>query len=194
MDESNRSDEKITRTITLVRAAAQRGEPFKAVIKVTIRRCDGVSPHLDIDLAPCGRYTELSIVGEVYCVGDRRGDPSSCGQCVDLVREAFSGHEGEGLNGERGSVTELCDLWDRWHLNGMRAGTRAQAEHLREHPPAEPFYPVGHYEKAMEILKAADLYTDRGYKYGQSWLVELLPDDVLKRLGEICRAFGAKES
>lgn len=131
MDESNRSDDKHVSTITLTRATAKRGDPYKAVIKVTIKRIESCAPHKSIDLEPCERLTELSIVGEVYCVGDRRGDPSSCGQCVDYIREYFGGI----------TVVELCDLWDRWHLNG-----------------------------------------------------EPLPEDVLKRLGEICRALDAEGS
>lgn len=89
------------------------------------------------------------------------------------------------------AINHLCTIWNRWHLNGLCAGTRAQRDYLREHPPEPPFYPTSHYEKACKILKAADLYVDRGYKYGSAWLVEPLPEDVERLVVRICRAFGA---
>jgi len=168
-------------TITLNRTGTIH-EPAKAVIEVWLARKEASS--LNIDLEPCGTYTALSIVADVYYPKDRKNDPSECGQCTETIREFW---------GSDSKVAELCDLWNRWHLNGLRAGTRVQGEHLRENPPQPPFFPESHYEKSCKILETAGLYEDRGYKYGHRWLVEDLPKDVLKRLGELCRELGAHE-
>jgi len=194
------SDETIKKTITLVRATqgGRGAEPCKVKLEIELRRKETCAPHLSIDLEECLRCTELSICALVWYTGDRANDPSSAGQCVDVVREYFGGHEVEFPNTSRPpdldscSINELCDLWERWHLNAMIAGSRAQRDHLEANPPQEPFYPVSYYEKACEILKAANLYEDRGYKYGSAWLSEPLPVAVMARIGEICRAFEAK--
>lgn len=157
-------------------------DPRQIVITVELCRGEGCAPHKTVHLQPCPRYTELSITAEVWYPGDRHNDPGQCGQCIDTVREHWGAHNP--------LVTELCEIWERWHLNGMTAGTHAQNEHLRAHPPEPPSYPVGYYEKACATLKEAGLYEDQGYTYGSAWLVEELPQDVIKRLGEICRELG----
>ncbi len=187
------TEEIIKRTITLVRSAqgGRREEPYRVQLDIELRRKESVEPKLTIDLEPCPRYTELSICALVWYKGDRLNDPSSAGQCVDLVHEWF-GDQSASDAVTTASIAELCDLWDRWHLNGLIAGSRAQRDHLEVNKPQGPFYPTSYYEKACEILKAANLYEDRGYKYGSAWLVEPLPVAVMARVGEICRVFEAQ--
>lgn len=83
-------------------------------------------------------------------------------------------------------VALLGVIWERWHLNDMRAGSPAQEEHLRvlkargEKPPAG----VSHYEWACRKLALQGLHPDRdwtdgGYRYGSRWLCESVPDEVL---------------
>jgi hypothetical protein len=81
------------------------------------------------------------------------------------------------------SVRKLADLWKRWHLNDMRAGTQAQEKYLRENPVSFT-YPRSHYEVACEALAAAGLNPDAetGYRYGTAWLREEVPAGVLEWL------------
>lgn len=178
------------RVICLTRTPENQYEPVRVAIKVELRKKDNVSPYRDIDLAECHEYTELSICGSVWLRGDRRNDPSLCDQCIDDVLQYF-GDQATGPDGGA-SVAELCEIWRRWHLNGMRAGTRAQGDYLREHPPEPPFYPTTHYDKAVAALAKVGLWVDRDYRYGHAWLVERLPDEVVKRVVEICDSFAAK--
>lgn len=80
-------------------------------LKIEIRRSDvqpGGAGSLSVDLAPVSTFEELSICG-------------AGGQNREATRAAFPGDP---------IIGELCDLWDRWHLNGMRAATRRQSEYL----------------------------------------------------------------
>lgn len=83
-----------------------------------------------------------------------------------------------------GMVMKLRDIWERWHLNHMNAGTPTQEEWVRAH------YGLKHpevrydYSTVKEELKAAGLDPDpdSGYEYGTGWLKENVPDDVLEWL------------
>jgi hypothetical protein len=113
----------------------------------------------------------LSITGVVNPT--RGGDAISCGQCTDvLIDPEFKAAEGI-------DVVRLHELWDRWHLNDMRAGSPAQEAWLREHP-ITAVYPQSHYKLARDVLAAAGLNPDpeTGYKYGHAWLREEVPEEV----------------
>jgi hypothetical protein len=77
-------------------------------------------------------------------------------------------------------VERLQAVWDRWHLNDMRAGTPAQQACLAEHE--FPGYPINHFDWAQAVLDRAGLQPDGGYRYGSAWLTEEVPDDVLDYL------------
>ena len=65
----------------------------------------------------------------------------------------------------------------------MHAGTEAQDYYLNGY-----FAATGEkweYNRVVEILKAADLYIDNGYRYGSAWLYRPLPENVLTRINEI---------
>jgi len=70
--------------------------------------------------------------------------------------------------------TQLYEIWKRWHLNDMRAGTQKQEQLLRD---AE--VEINTYDEACNYLAAKDAYIDNGYKYGSRWLKEELPQEVI---------------
>jgi len=108
----------------------------------------------------------LSIVGDVW---NRKGYIASC-QCVSTIREIW-GHIPE--------VSELCDLWERWHLNDIIAGTRPQTAALAtEARPDDANY----YDWACELLKRKGLFIDRGYEFAKSWLFDPMPAKVVARI------------
>ena len=65
---------------------------------------------------------------------------------------------------QAGSAQELADLWDRWHLNGMRAN----CEHF-----AAPKYEHG-------------VTASCGYSSGTAWLYEPIPAEVVARIRVLC--------
>lgn len=114
-----------------------------------------------------GRF---SMCAEIW--NARHTDIYQGGQCVDTVA-AYAPHDKK--------AKRMVEVWKRWHLNDMRAGSPAQEQYLREHPISY-VYPTSHYDKASEVLEAAGLNPDNGYKYGSAWLREDLPADVLAEI------------
>lgn len=79
-------------------------------------------------------------------------------------------------------VKRLRDLWNRWHLNDMRAGSASQEKYLRNNPIIVT-YPETHYEKACKVLADANLNPDEnGYKYGTKWIFEEVPNHIIEEL------------
>jgi hypothetical protein len=97
------------------------------------------------------------------------------GQCVETIRKIW---------GHRPEIAELCDLWDRWHLNDLRAGTRKQSEALRGKKNRSKHE---HYTWACNYLKRKGLLVDQGYKYGAEWLFEEIPATVVKRIKSLAK-------
>lgn len=126
--------------------------------------------------------TRLSVSGVVgpKANGDCRG---SAGQCIDSLRDEIAFDP----QWSRETANELVELWDRWHLNDMRAGSPAQEAHLRggNYITGErPMFAVDRFDWTKEELRRAGLNPDpnhNDYRYGSAWLSEDVPDDVLER-------------
>ena len=115
----------------------------------------------------------LSIVGEIR-YGLRGGETG--GQCVDEIRMIW-GHIPE--------IAELCNLWDRWHLNDMNSGTKAQMEVIRKLgrcPASEDWLT---WTSAHLALR--DLLVDQGYTFGHAWLFEVIPAKVVVRIKALAK-------
>ena len=83
-------------------------------------------------------------------------------------------------------VAQLRDIWERWHLNDLQAGSPAQTAYLEANPITDR---SDHYTKACEALKAAGLNPDpnyihdgKPYRYGSAWLRIEVPEDALQFL------------
>jgi len=61
-------------------------------------------------------------------------------------------------------------VWDYFHLNDLKAGTKKQGEIIG--------CKMG-YDEACILLEEHDLYIDRGYAYGNEWLTHLLTDEEI---------------
>lgn len=118
-----------------------------------------------------GRF---SMCGEYWMPSKR--DCISCGQNVDEVAGYFPNDA---------KAQRMLAIWERWHLNDLKEGSKAQEDYLRAHPldPKSYAYPKNHYTVASEYLAAAGLNPDAdGYKYGHAWKTEELPADVLAEI------------
>jgi hypothetical protein len=122
---------------------------------------------------------ELSITG--VAGPKRNGDAQgSCGQCGDYLTEGCTPETGSGWDAEM--VARLGEVWARWHLNGMTAGSPAQEQFLRDHPYDRERDGSDHYGWACKVLADAGLNPDPahdGYRYGSAWLYEAVPVEVL---------------
>lgn len=94
-------------------------------------------------------------------------DIVSGGATRDPLREvAVEGTPGRFW--DAGSLTELADLGDRWHLNAMRAGCAHQ----------DVVWEDSSYGRRPS-LGLTPPCPETGYRYGTAWLVELLPASVV---------------
>lgn len=111
--------------------------------------------------------------------GGERWRSGGGGQCADGIRREWASFP---------EIVELCDLWSRWHLNGMKAGSAAQMEVLAKAD-------VTSYDQAVAILTEANLLEDpalelslrKPYRYGAAWLFEVVPPEVVERLSELAK-------
>ena len=126
---------------------------------------------------------KLSISG---AIGPKRnGDcTGSCGQWI-MSAKPDEIEPGKGWDAE--TVREFLQVWDKWHLNDMQAGSPDQTAELEKHK--FPGYPVNHFEWAQGVLRDAGLQPDKGYLhegkpyyYGTAWLTVSVPDDALEFL------------
>lgn len=99
----------------------------------------------------------------------------ACGQCSKELAK----HQNIRIK-----FKELLDIWKRWHLNDMRAGSPRQEAALEEFKNTH-----FSYDDACAYLKDIGLYKDtefiykgKPYEYGQAWLVEQIPAEVVKRI------------
>ena len=119
------------------------------------------------------------------CCGDliQKNDWVFGGQCLtDLTPLLLGNHLFE----------VLFDLWKKYHLNDMHAGTPKQEEALRKFRNANGDV-YQDYQKECEYLESIGLLVDKeytklspdGYKYGTSWLKEEIPDEDLKLIKQL---------
>ena len=139
-------------------------------LEIQLRERESVAPHLTIDLEPIGQYTELAICGNVW--NHIETDLVQFGQMYDAMLDYFP---------HSPLVAEIVKVWKRWHLNGLKAGTRTQAKAIDAYKRNNPLWRYD-YGEACEILKGLNLYEDQGYKYGHAWLVEPLPEEIIQQV------------
>jgi len=158
--------------------------------------CLGQSSHgsiyCTINLEEKKKGLCLSIVGVQgpWSNGDCVGP---CGQIIDSLKEITTYAEGW----DKESVAFFCHIWERWHLNDMKAGSPAQEDYLRDNPVSYTS-PQTHYDQACKALGEVGLHPDMsiqvqrkekdgtvrtvGYAYGSQWLYEPLPSNVVNYL------------
>lgn len=107
----------------------------------------------------------------------RNGDAyGSCGQIKDYldIIDHFCGEW------DKSSCDFLADIWNRYHLNDMHAGTIAQENCIDDY--LKKWGDRYDYNLACEILEASGLLYDDGYKYGSAWLFRPVPQTAIKWL------------
>lgn len=149
----------------------------RAWLEIELRTRQAQAEQRTIDLeSPPAIYWELSVCGAIDEKNGRgRWQEVSGGQNIEEIAEIYA---------DDPQVQKVAELWREWHLNDLNAGTRTQAAFIEKHKGDYPEWRYD-YSEACDILKAADLYTDRGYKYGHAWLLKVMPYDVKKEILDI---------
>lgn len=118
--------------------------------------------------------------------GDARG---GCGQIDMSLREEDCSEWTYNAGWDSALMDRLLEVWDRWHLNDLKAGTEAQESFIRVWKQSTRY----DYTEACNALASVDLYVaehpeqmlwgvGRGYRYGTSWLKEDVPSQVIEFL------------
>ena len=125
------------------------------------------------------RLSISGVVGPLHsgnCLG-------SCGQIImnwtPIVKYA------KGWNPSM--VNRFLEIWGRWHLNDMNAGTPVQMEFVRNY---RKNHARASYDELCGALENAGLYEviradGTSYKYGHGLLFEAVPTDVLQFLDSL---------
>lgn len=148
--------------------------------------------------AACGKinrqlFAEITFADgrlSIYGVIGPKSNGDSFGAFGQIQEELGRVVPAKGWNEEM--VKKFQTIWNRWHLNDLRAGTPKQMrflEGLESHSG-----PVD-YESAVEAMKEAGIYEDgdfiregKPYRYGSAWLTEEVPAEVLDWLQNLPEA------
>lgn len=176
-----------------------RGEPVVAFIRDFTGRRSKHKVTLDIEIKSKDREQqgtdginyedplELSISQSIWQRDE--SDILSGGQGQDTLREALKEGKleiGNGITEEE--FEEFLDIWDKWHLNDLNAGTERQKEIIEEHKDEQKYKKFDEFlDRPKAILEDFDAepdketegFGDEGYSYGSAWLYQPLPQDVI---------------
>ena len=129
-------------------------------------------------------YVELSICGSIW--NSRHSDIVCGGQCLDTIAKYKEQLEDKEV------FETLYNLWKKYHLNGMHAGTpeqedvieewKAEGNHYEYTAVCEMLKRRGLYEVNYTGLSVGRRYNNEPYKYGHDWLIQELPGDVLLKI------------
>ena len=118
-----------------------------------------------IEHEPISEYVEFSASGGTY----RNGAEDGFGQNLYLLTNLDPDRLAPGWT--NADVRSLRTIWERWHLNGMKAGC-AHLEYQYEEPPEAPY-------RRLKLDGEGTVCEVSGYKMGRAWLVEPLPEHVI---------------
>lgn len=140
-------------------------------LTLRLREMDEIKRHFEtLEAIPKPEAIELSICGGIW--DGKRYDYVSCGQNIDTIAELIPTKK----------VKRIQEIWERYHLNDLRAGTKKQIEAIKEWESQGNKYS---YTNACEYLKSIDLFEDRGYEYGHGWLFEPVPAEIIEEVKQL---------
>lgn len=127
-----------------------------------------------------------------YVWNENHSDTYMIGQCFDDLKEIPE-------VGELPIFKEIYDLWKKYHLNDLHAGTKEQEDILKEAVKTRELEEYGaNYKEKCDYLESKDMLYDKkylvekkqadgtikrvAYKYGTGWLKEEIPEGDLLRI------------
>jgi hypothetical protein len=151
----------------LGRTAEERnGRRGYVVVEVELRTAFG--EHPTVEHGTIAEPLELSVQASLYAPYDHKDNPSQSGQARDALAEVVEPAPGWTLE----EIAELGAIWDRWHLNTMRAACA--------HMPADA-------HARWDRRERVECEAGSGYLYGTAWLTEEMPAEVVERVRHLMR-------
>jgi hypothetical protein len=114
---------------------------------------------------------------------------SICGNGGQNLEETADINSYKELFVTESDLNTIIDIWNKWHLNDMNAGTEKQQAFINEWKKLNKY----EYSEVCEALKEVNLYIDNGYKYGSQWLVKPLPEEVITEITNIFEKYNKPE-
>lgn len=143
------------------------------------RKINAVSINFGFNVMSDGTYC-FSVSGNIWNL--KRTDIVYGGQCLDT-------EELDELAKEHKSFATIRELWSKYHLNYLHAGTKEQEEALAMAYEKGILREYSDFDEKCEYLKNIDLYEveykGSPYRYGSGWLYSPIPDDVLEQINLI---------
>lgn len=115
------------------------------------------------------------------------------GQCLDEI------NVDELLPMYRNDFQIIKNIWKRYHLNDLQAGSPRQRKFVEENE--DKFSSTNFYDDVCKLLKEVSLYEDeeymypykdkdgnitkKPYRYGSAWLKEEIPQNVIEYIRKI---------
>ena len=127
------------------------------------------------DTEPIKEYYTFSASANIWQGNNR--DIDAGGQMVDEAASYFPENE---------IAQRLKEIWEKYHLNDLNAGTEKQSNCLDEYKKVNPEWRY-EYTAACTILEEVDLLEDSGYKYGSKWLVRPIPETIVEEIKELLK-------
>lgn len=150
-------------------------EGFAFIVTLTKGTASGTS----VTHEPVTDERAVAFVGEVINPRVRNKDSDryydGMGQCQERLADITKPAAGWTMD----EVRELHTIWDRWHLNDMRAACAHMdpATLAREERNGQQVIATG----AINTCPVSD------YTYGHAWLIEPIPQDVIDRIDHLLR-------
>ena len=134
---------------------------------------------LDVELRDSDKGPEFSVCGNLWNV--THTDIICGGQCVDDLFWEY----GKQMQNPK-LYAEILELWKKYHLNGMHAGTEEQEDAIAEWKAEGNKYD---YKAICQMLIDKGLYEvevdGEPYLYGHGWLYREIPEYTLERIRKI---------
>jgi len=137
--------------------------PFKSIINV------GMNDYGEVVKVT----VEYDSKRELHMTGECRRGKNAISSCGQIKKPEFVSYSPWW---DQKKVDQLWEIWDRWHLNHMKAGCEHQEAVLRVNPELEESY------DALIQLSQFKNCTSCGYAYGSAWRKEEVPIEVLEWL------------
>ena len=134
---------------------------------------------IDVELRETEKGKEFSACGNVW--NHLHTDIIMGGQCLDSIAKYV----------KNDTFKLIYKMWEKYHLNGMHAGTHAQEEALEEAVKSGKLerYGANNYTETCDYLKSIGLYeveyNGKPYKYGHGWLFWEIPEEDLKQIEKL---------
>jgi len=123
----------------------------------------------------------LSITGEGTQPG--KSDIEFGGQIVDSVRDVVMAKP----TVDPSRLLRIAELWERWHLNDLKAGCIHQQEDEASIKAAAADDPARRAKLTSALLDLVEPCPVTDYEYGHAWLIEELPSEVIDEIKHLFR-------